>query len=126
MSDKESHKTTAELEAHVATVEERCVEAVEGIGSKLDEIKKGFDDRLDEIDERMDNQSDEINREVPRQMAEMRGLLRETMLIQGQHTKDLSESADNKKFFGRAAITAIFTLVTGALAAWGSASGWFK
>ena len=122
----DARETTAELVAHVNTVSEQCTEAIRGFDSKLDLINKKYDDRLDEIDKRMDNQSDEINREMPKQMAELRGLLRETMLIQGQHTKDLSESADNKKFFGRAAITAIFTLITGALAAWGSASGWFK
>lgn len=111
MPEEESHKTTAELEAHVITVEERCVEAVEGIGSKLDEIKKGLDDRLDEIDERMDNQSDEINRSIPLQMSKVLHRVDKLCMISEAHEKKLQEADDNKRYFSRFAIT---TFVMGA------------
>ena len=119
MSDE--HKTTAELEAHVNGVAEQCIEAIKGFDNKLDSINKKYDDRITKVDKRLDNQSDEINRELPKQIKDLLHMVDKIAHTQKGHEDELKESRDNKKFFGRTAITAIITLVTAAIVAWWNA-----
>ena len=121
MPEEESHKTTAELDKVIQTVEEQCVKAIINIDKKLDAIKTDSDSKHASMNKRMNDHSDEINREIPAQIKSLIHSIDKVVLVQKGHNEQLKEAADNKRFFGKAAITFIFTIGAGAIAAWWNA-----
>ena len=107
MSDE--HKTTADLEAHVATVEERCVEAINGFSKQLGDIETKFDDHKGSTDGKIAEVM-KLSHQAALEMVDLRAMAKASILVTDRHEDELKEASETRKFFGQKAVTTIIAL----------------
>ncbi len=114
----EEHKTTAELNVVIDSMQDRYSKDIKGITASIKELTKEIQDNKREHEERSKNHSDEINRNLPSMIRQTNDSIRILSAKIETHAEHLGQIKDDRRFFGRAAITAVFTIITGAIIVW--------
>jgi len=116
MSDE--HKTTAELNIVIDSMQDRYSKDIKGITASIKELTREIQANKKENEERSKGHSDEINRNLPSMIRQTNDSIRILSAKLETHADSLGQIKEDRRFFGRAAITAVFTIITGAIIVW--------
>ena len=114
----EEHKTTEELNVEIETLQREFSDTMKNVNHSIKELTKEIRLNKTEQEERSKNHSDEINRNLPSMIRQTNDSVRLMSTELKAHADQLNQITDDRRFFGRAAITAVFTIITGAIIVW--------